>query len=111
MSTELLHELWDYHHWANRRLFDVTAALGEETAARHVGTQFRGPTIRGMFTNLLPPTCRRSPRDHRNGLEAIGTPDRIPGGRRRSTSRATPNTEQSRHNFTGRYRGTAGVPS
>jgi uncharacterized damage-inducible protein DinB len=57
MSTELLHELWDYHHWANRRLFDVTAALGEETAARHVGTQFRGPTIRGTFTNLLPPTC------------------------------------------------------
>jgi uncharacterized damage-inducible protein DinB len=67
MSTELLHELWDYHHWANRRLFDVTAALGEETAARHVGTQFRGPTIRGTFTNLLPPTCFEEVR------ETIGT--------------------------------------
>jgi uncharacterized damage-inducible protein DinB len=66
MSTELLHELWDYHHWANRRLSDVTAALGEETAARHVGTQFRGPTIRGMFTTC----CRRLAEEVR---ETIGT--------------------------------------
>jgi len=52
MSIDLLHELWGYHHWANRRLFDVTAALGEDVAGRHVGEQFSVPTIRGMFTHL-----------------------------------------------------------
>jgi hypothetical protein len=72
MSTELLHELWDYHHWANRRLFDVTAALSEETAARHVGKQFSGPTIRGLFTNLLPPTCWSVPRASCRSTGALG---------------------------------------
>jgi uncharacterized damage-inducible protein DinB len=52
MSIELLHELWEYHRWANRRLFDVTASLGEEIAGRHVGKQFSVPTLRGMFTHL-----------------------------------------------------------
>lgn len=52
MSIDLLHELWEYHHWANRRLFDVTVALGDEVAGRDVGTQFSVPTIRGMFTHL-----------------------------------------------------------
>ena len=23
MATELIRELYDYHHWANRRLFEV----------------------------------------------------------------------------------------
>jgi uncharacterized damage-inducible protein DinB len=52
MSLELVHELWGYHHWANRRLFDVTAALGEELAAREVGSQFSEPTIRRMLTHV-----------------------------------------------------------
>ena len=52
MSIALIRELWDYHHWANRRLFDVTAALGEETAGRDLGTQFSVPTLRAMFAHL-----------------------------------------------------------
>ena len=52
MSLELIHELWEYHHWANRRLFDVTAALGDEIAGRDVGTQFSMPTIRQMLTHI-----------------------------------------------------------
>ncbi len=52
MSIELIRELWDYHHWANHRLYDVAAALGEEVAARRVGTQFSAPTLREMFVHL-----------------------------------------------------------
>ena len=52
MATELIRELWEYHHWANRRLFEVTAALGEEVAGREVGRQFSVPTLRGMFAHL-----------------------------------------------------------
>ncbi len=52
MSIELIRELWDYHHWANRRLFDVSAALGEETAGREIGAQFSQPTLREMFVHL-----------------------------------------------------------
>jgi len=52
MSMQLIHELWSYHHWANRRLFGVTVALGEEVAAREVGRQFSEPTLRGMFAHL-----------------------------------------------------------
>jgi uncharacterized damage-inducible protein DinB len=52
MSLALIHELWEYHHWANRRLFDVTLALGEDVAAREVGPQFSYPTLRRMFGHL-----------------------------------------------------------
>ncbi len=52
MSVALIRELWDYHHWANRRLFDVTVALGEEAAGGEVGRQFSAPTLRGMFAHL-----------------------------------------------------------
>jgi uncharacterized damage-inducible protein DinB len=52
MSIALIHELWDYHHWANRRLFEVTAALGEETAGRPLGGHFSVPTLRDMFVHL-----------------------------------------------------------
>ncbi len=52
MSVALIRELWDYHHWANRRLFEVTAALGEQTAGRGMGTQFSQPTLRGMFVHI-----------------------------------------------------------
>ena len=30
MSVDLIREYWSYHYWANRRLFDVVAALGDE---------------------------------------------------------------------------------
>ena len=52
MAIELIHELYGYHQWANRRLFDVTAARGEEVAGREVGKQFSEPTLRGMLVHI-----------------------------------------------------------
>ena len=40
MSLGLIRGLYDYHRWANRRLFDVAAALGEEACARDMGKHF-----------------------------------------------------------------------
>src|SRR2546426_11387049 len=52
MSVALIREYWAYHHWANRKLFEVTAALGEEAAGRPVGTQFSEPTLRAMLVHI-----------------------------------------------------------
>jgi uncharacterized damage-inducible protein DinB len=52
MSVETIRGLYDYHRWANRRLFDVAAALGEGLASREVGTQFSFPTVKRMFGHL-----------------------------------------------------------
>ena len=52
MSVALVREYWAYHHWANRKLFEVTAALGEEVAGRPVGTQFSEPTLRAMLAHI-----------------------------------------------------------
>ena len=52
MSVETIRGLYDYHRWANRRLFDVAAALGEDLASREVGKQFSFPTIKRMFGHL-----------------------------------------------------------
>ena len=52
MSMELIRELWEYHHWANRRLFTVAVALGEEQARREIGANFSAPTLREMFVHL-----------------------------------------------------------
>ena len=51
-SMELIRGLYDYHWWANRRLFDVAASLGEEVAAREAGTQFSFPTLRRMLAHI-----------------------------------------------------------
>ena len=51
-GLDLVRGLYDYHRWANRRLFDVAAALGEDLAARDVGKQFSFPTIKRMFGHL-----------------------------------------------------------
>ena len=51
-SVELIRGLYDYHWWANRRLFDVAASLGEEVAAREAGTQFSFPTLRRMLAHI-----------------------------------------------------------
>jgi uncharacterized damage-inducible protein DinB len=45
-------DLYAYHRWANRRLFDVAAALGEEACGREVGAQFSFPTLRRMFAHV-----------------------------------------------------------
>jgi uncharacterized damage-inducible protein DinB len=52
MAIDLVRELYDYHRWANRRLFDVAAGLGEDAVGRDVGPQFSYPTIRRMFAHL-----------------------------------------------------------
>jgi uncharacterized damage-inducible protein DinB len=52
MSVEMTRGLYDYHRWANRRLFEVATALGEDLASRDVGTQFSYPTVRRMFGHL-----------------------------------------------------------
>lgn len=51
-ALEVIRGLYDYHWWANRRLFDVAAGLGEEVAGRDVGKQFSHSTIRRMLAHL-----------------------------------------------------------
>ena len=51
MSAALIHEHYDYHRWANRRLFDVAAGLGEG-ATRDMGTHWSFPTLKGMFAHM-----------------------------------------------------------
>jgi uncharacterized damage-inducible protein DinB len=51
-ALELIHGLYDYHRWANRRLFEVARALGEEAAGREVGRQFSFPTVRRMLAHV-----------------------------------------------------------
>jgi uncharacterized damage-inducible protein DinB len=51
-TFEMIRELYDYHWWANHRLFDVAVALGEGVAGREVGGQFSYPTIRRMLAHL-----------------------------------------------------------
>lgn len=47
-----IRDRYDHHRWANHRLLDVAGALGEETAAREVGTQFTAPTVKGVFFHI-----------------------------------------------------------
>jgi uncharacterized damage-inducible protein DinB len=52
MSVAMIHDLYEYHRWANRKLYDFAAALGEATCARDVGTQFSYPKVTRMFAHL-----------------------------------------------------------
>src|SRR5919109_2494114 len=52
MSVTMVRDLYEYHRWANRRLFDVAAALGEEVCGRNVGPQFSVPTLTRMFAHI-----------------------------------------------------------
>ena len=52
MSSTLMHDLYEYHRWANHRLFDVAVALGEEACARELGKQFSVPTLTRMFAHV-----------------------------------------------------------
>src|SRR5262249_39802332 len=52
MSVELIRELYDYHHWANRRLFGIAADLGDGVTMRDMGKHWSFPTIKGMFAHL-----------------------------------------------------------
>jgi uncharacterized damage-inducible protein DinB len=50
-GVTLIRDLYAYHRWANRRLFDEAATLGADVD-RSVGTQFSVPTIKGMLAHL-----------------------------------------------------------
>src|SRR5262245_23184264 len=51
MTVQLIRELYDYHRWANRRLFDVATGLGEN-ATRDMGKQWSVPTVKGMLAHV-----------------------------------------------------------
>ena len=51
MSIALIREHYDYHHWANRRLFDLASGLGEGVT-RDMGAHWSFPTLKGMFAHI-----------------------------------------------------------
>ncbi|HXJ82606.1 MAG TPA: DinB family protein [Candidatus Methylomirabilis sp.] len=51
MTVQLIRELYDYHRWANRRLFDLAIGLGEG-ATRDMGKHWSVPTVKGMLTHI-----------------------------------------------------------
>jgi uncharacterized damage-inducible protein DinB len=51
MSVPLIRELYDYHRWANRKLFDLAAELGD-AATRDMGKHWSFPTLKGMFAHI-----------------------------------------------------------
>jgi uncharacterized damage-inducible protein DinB len=72
MAVHLIRELYDYHRWANRRLFDVAAGL-EDAVTRDMGKHWSVPTVKGMFAHLY-------------GADSVwlsrwkgGSPARLPG--------------------------------
>jgi uncharacterized damage-inducible protein DinB len=52
MSAALIHEHYDYHRWANHRLFDVAVGLGPEATTRDMGKHWSFPTLKGMFAHM-----------------------------------------------------------
>jgi uncharacterized damage-inducible protein DinB len=51
MSAGLIREQYDYHRWANRRLFDIAVGLGAE-ATRDMGKHWSFPTLKATFAHL-----------------------------------------------------------
>ena len=51
MAVALIRELYDYHRWANRRLFDLAAGLGD-AVTRDMGAHWSFPTLKGMFAHI-----------------------------------------------------------
>ena len=51
-ATRLVRDLYDYHRWANRRLFEVAAGLGAEAATRDMGRHWSAPTAKGMLAHI-----------------------------------------------------------
>jgi uncharacterized damage-inducible protein DinB len=52
MSLEQIHGLYDYHRWANRKLFDIALERGEEAVERDMGPHWSCPSIRKMFAHI-----------------------------------------------------------
>ena len=57
-SLMLVRELYEYHWWANRRLFEAAAALGEKATIREMGAQFSEPTVKALFVQVYGFDCR-----------------------------------------------------
>lgn len=51
MAPTWIRELYDYHRWANRRLFDVAVGLGD-AVTKDMGKHWSVPTVKGMFAHL-----------------------------------------------------------
>src|SRR5712691_7435962 len=51
MAMTLIRSLYDYHRWANRRLFDVAVGLGD-AVTRDMGKHWSTPTVKSMFAHL-----------------------------------------------------------
>jgi uncharacterized damage-inducible protein DinB len=51
MAVSMISQLYDYHRWANRRLFEVATALGDGMT-RDMGAQWSYPTLKGMFAHI-----------------------------------------------------------
>ena len=52
MSVAFIRDLYEYNRWANHRLFEFAAGLGEGVCGREVGKQFSMPTVTRMFAHL-----------------------------------------------------------
>ena len=52
MSSALVRDLYDYHRWANRTLFDLAAGLGEDACGRELGKHFSVPTLTRMVAHV-----------------------------------------------------------
>ena len=52
MSTALIREHYDYHRWANRRLFDIAVGLGADATSRDMGKHWSFPTLKAMFAHI-----------------------------------------------------------
>jgi uncharacterized damage-inducible protein DinB len=52
VSVNVVREHYDYHYWANRRLFDVAVGLGDAAVVRDMGKHWSVPTLKGMFAHI-----------------------------------------------------------
>jgi uncharacterized damage-inducible protein DinB len=52
VSLAMIRDLYEYNRWANHRLFDFAAGLGEAVCGREVGTQFSMPSVTRMFGHM-----------------------------------------------------------
>jgi uncharacterized damage-inducible protein DinB len=52
MSVAQIRDLYDYHRWANHRLFDEAVKRGEEAVERDLGTAWSFPSVRRMFAHV-----------------------------------------------------------
>ena len=51
MSIALIREHYDYHHWANRRLFELASGLSDGVT-RDMGKHWSFPTLKGTFAHI-----------------------------------------------------------